>query len=100
MPVISLSSVVRELWRIVRLFLTKFGREAYTIAKEVAAEIAKSDIEKVRSMSDAERRDHVVTIVTSKLRARYGHVPGFNWVIQFAVQFAVGWLRQQIKATP
>lgn len=90
------SKPVRELWSIIRLFLSKFGREAYSVAKEIALALAK-DPAQLRAMTDAARRDFVVAEVTKALQGRYGHIPGFNWVVQTAVQFAVGWVRQQLR---
>jgi hypothetical protein len=85
----------RQIWSVVRLFLTKFGREAFAIAKEVVTVVAGNPA--FMDWSDQQRREYVVAQLTARLSARYGSIPGFTWVINFAVEMAVGWLRQQMK---
>lgn len=87
-----------EIWSIVRLFLSKFGREAYAIAKELASDVASQP--GFFKWTDDQRRDYVVKALTERLQDRYGHIPGFSWVIQLSVQLAVGWVRKQLKASP
>lgn len=86
---------LREIWPIVRLFATKFGQQAYDLAKILVQQVQNDPVK--LDWTDEQKRNYVIGLLVTALKERYGHVPGFNWVIQMAVQFAVGWLRQQLK---
>jgi hypothetical protein len=94
--IVAVSSFLRQLWPIVKLFASKFGREAYSIAKDVVYDVA-TNLPEAATWSDEQRRTYVVREVTEALQKRYGHIPGVSWVVNLAVEFAVGWLRMQFK---
>lgn len=87
-------SYLMQFWPIVRYWLTKFGREAFALAKETALDVARNP--EFRDYTDTQKRDYVVDQLVENLTERYGHIPGFRWVIEFAVQMAVGAIRQEI----